>query len=533
MTTDSRWMDYALRLGHRALGTTAENPPVGCVIVKDGAVVGVGWTEAGGRPHAETQALAMAGEQARGATAYTTLEPCAHHGRTPPCADALVKAGVARVVSAIVDPDPRVGGKGLAILRAAGIEVQSGLRAREAARDLDGFFHRIVRDRPQVILKLAVSADGKIAAEAGKPTAITGEEARARVHLLRAQCNAIMVGMGTALADDPALDCRLPGLENRSPKPFVLGSKGKVLPPGSRLARRGAEVLSGPLNVILPDLAGRGINRLLVEGGAHVARSFLGQGLVDEFHLYRSPKVLGPHGVDALAGMALAGALDEFSLIETQRLGNDDLYVYERREKGSTMFTGIVTDIGTVRRVEKRGDTRFVIATGYQMAGIDIGASIACSGVCLTVVEKGNDCFSVDASAETLSKTNLGQWQEGTRINLERPLKMGDELGGHVVSGHVDGVGTIASIRPEGDSKRFVIKLPDHLARFVAPKGSVAVDGTSLTVNEVEGSGFGVNIIPHTQAVTTWGAMREGQAVNIEIDMLARYVARLTEFKAS
>lgn len=194
------------------------------------------------------------------------------------------------------------------------------------------------------------------------------------------------------------------------------------------------------------------------------------------------------------------------------------------------MFTGIITDIGTVRRVERRGDTRFVIATHYPLAEIAIGASIACSGCCLTVVEKGADDFAFDVSAETLSKTTLGQWRDGTRINLERPLRMGDELGGHVVSGHVDGVGRIVSIIPEGDSLRFRFEVPGELARFIAPKGSVALDGTSLTVNEVEGTRFGINIIPHTQAVTTWGQAKPGDAVNVEIDMLARYVARLAEF---
>ncbi len=197
------------------------------------------------------------------------------------------------------------------------------------------------------------------------------------------------------------------------------------------------------------------------------------------------------------------------------------------------MFTGIITDIGRVRRVEKRGDTRFEIETRYDMAGVGMGASICCSGCCLTVVDKGQGWFAVDVSAESLSKTNLGAWREGTRINLERALRMGDELGGHVVSGHVDGVGSIVSVTPEGDSQRFRFRVPAALARFIAPKGSVAVNGTSLTVNEVEGRDFGVNIIPHTQAVTTWGHAKAGDAVNIEIDMLARYVARLAEFGKS
>lgn len=198
------------------------------------------------------------------------------------------------------------------------------------------------------------------------------------------------------------------------------------------------------------------------------------------------------------------------------------------------MFTGIVTDMGEVIAIEQRGDTRLTIATAYDPDMIALGASIACSGCCLTAVETGRlqdgrGFFAVDASAETLARTTLGNWQVGARINLERPLKMGDELGGHVVSGHVDDVGEIVSIVPEGDSLRFRFRVSPEIARFIAPKGSVSLDGTSLTVNEVEGNEFGVNIIPHTQAVTTWGKAKPGDRVNVEIDMLARYVARLSE----
>jgi riboflavin synthase len=197
------------------------------------------------------------------------------------------------------------------------------------------------------------------------------------------------------------------------------------------------------------------------------------------------------------------------------------------------MFTGIVSDIGEIVSAEKRGDTRFVIRTRYDTKGIDIGASIACSGCCLTVVEKGPDSFVMEASAETLSRTTLGSWKTGTRINLERALRMGDELGGHIVSGHVDGVGEIVLIKPEGDSKRFRFRVPRDLAKFIAQKGSVTLDGTSLTVNEIDGLEFGVNIIPHTQAVTTWGHAQVGDRVNVEIDTLARYVARLAEFSGT
>lgn len=194
------------------------------------------------------------------------------------------------------------------------------------------------------------------------------------------------------------------------------------------------------------------------------------------------------------------------------------------------MFTGIITDIGTVTARETRGDTRFQIRTAYDTGSIAIGASIACSGVCLTVVQKGADWFSVDVSAETLSRTTLDGWRPGSPVNLERSLKVGDELGGHIVSGHVDAVAEVVDTRPEGDSLRVQFRAPDELAGFIAEKGSITVDGASLTVNSVQGSIFGVNLIPHTQQVTTLGKLKAGSKVNLEIDTLARYVARLQQW---
>nr|WP_321253723.1 riboflavin synthase [uncultured Ruegeria sp.] len=193
------------------------------------------------------------------------------------------------------------------------------------------------------------------------------------------------------------------------------------------------------------------------------------------------------------------------------------------------MFTGIVTDVGTVTELEQQGDLRARISTGYDTAGIDLGASIASDGVCLTVIALGDDWYDVQISAETVSKTNLDAWQVGKRVNLERALKVGDELGGHIVSGHVDGVAEVVGIEDEGDSTRVTLRAPKHLAKFIAPKGSVALNGTSLTVNAVEGCDFGINFIPHTKEVTTWGDVRMGDRVNLEIDTLARYVARLAE----
>ncbi len=194
------------------------------------------------------------------------------------------------------------------------------------------------------------------------------------------------------------------------------------------------------------------------------------------------------------------------------------------------MFTGIITDIGEVRELTQRGDLRARIGTAYDTGGVDLGASIACNGVCLTAVELGEGFFDVEISAESVAKTNISSWVVGSKLNLERALKVGDELGGHIVSGHVDGVAVITHMHDEGDSTRFTFEAPEALAKFIAPKGSVALNGTSLTVNEVDGCTFGVNIIPHTKDATTWGTAAVGDAINLEIDTLARYVARLAEF---
>jgi diaminohydroxyphosphoribosylaminopyrimidine deaminase/5-amino-6-(5-phosphoribosylamino)uracil reductase len=366
--SDARWMEHALRLGRRNLGATAANPAVGCVIVADersgSRLVGAGWTELGGRPHAETLALAMAGDAARGATAFVTLEPCSHHGRTAPCADALIAAGLARVVTSLEDPDPRVAGRGHAGLQSAGIAVDTGLLAEQARHDLAGYLSRNLRKRPHVVLKLAVSADGKIAERPGVPTAISGEAARNWVHAMRAEADAVLVGVSTVIADDPALTCRLPGLEGRSPVRVVSDSRAS-LPLDSRLARsagevpvwlltlagedepraralaeRGVALIScaptGQGKVDLADalrrLAGRGINRVLAEGGARMAGALIEADLVDEVDLISASKELGAEGLDALAGLPLDAitAGGRFRPAGKEWLGEDCLSVYER-----------------------------------------------------------------------------------------------------------------------------------------------------------------------------------------------------------
>jgi len=329
---DRRFMAAAIRFSRRHLGLTGTNPSVACLIVRDDGVgpqiVGHGVTAVGGRPHAEPQALEEAGEAARGATAYVTLEPCAHHGRTPPCAEALIASGVTRVVGAASDPDSRVSGKGYAMLRAAGIEVVENVLAEEAADLLRGYLTRSTKKRPEVTLKLALSADGKIGAMGQGQVRITEDTARRQVHLMRAEADAILIGIGTALADNPSLTCRLPGLEARSPARIIL-DRHMRLPLESELVhsarqvpllvtaasdadpeRRAAladagvqflavEAIDGHIALpeLLDDLAARGISTLMVEGGAFTASEFLSENLVDRLCLFLGPKEIGEAGI--------------------------------------------------------------------------------------------------------------------------------------------------------------------------------------------------------------------------------------------
>ncbi len=325
---DARWMGVALTLAARGLGRTAHCPAVGCVIVRDGRVAGRGWTQPGGRPHAEAMALLQAGEAARGATAYVTLEPCAHEGRGPACTDLLVAAGVARVVVACGDPDPRTHGAGIARLRQAGIAVTEDVRAADAQRLNAGFMCRQIHGRPHVTLKLALSLDGQIAMASGESQWITGTEARAHAHLMRAQSDLILIGRGTLLADDPLLDVRLPGLEDRTPPAAVLSASLSAVPARFRLAGRNPLILRA-----LDDLVALpAVNHVLVEGGAAVAGAFLAADMVDRLIVYRAPIILG-HGRPAIAGFApeqLAAAHGRWQFAMGRRLGKDALEVYER-----------------------------------------------------------------------------------------------------------------------------------------------------------------------------------------------------------
>ncbi len=363
---DRRFMAAAIRYAQRHVGRTATNPSVATLIVRDDGsgprIVGRGVTAIGGRPHAETGALAEAGELARGATAYVTLEPCAHHGRTPPCAEALVTAGIARVVSAAADPDPRVDGRGHAILRAGGLSVTPRVMAAEAAAPISGYLTRHGAGRPEILLKMALSRDGRIGIRGGGQVKITGAVADAQTHLARARHDTILIGAGTAQEDDPRLDCRLPGMANRSPNRVVLDPRLRTPPdltiartaaetptliatlasadPERRaaLARQGVQFIACEadpetgriaLPELLEDLAATGVASVLVEGGAETGASFLDSDLVDRLILVQGPVEIGEEGVRA--PIDVAAARRRFRLVREYRFGDDHWYEFERR----------------------------------------------------------------------------------------------------------------------------------------------------------------------------------------------------------
>ncbi|WP_282168600.1 bifunctional diaminohydroxyphosphoribosylaminopyrimidine deaminase/5-amino-6-(5-phosphoribosylamino)uracil reductase RibD [Ruegeria atlantica] len=360
--TDKRYMALALSLGRRGQGTCWPNPAVGCVIVRDGRIVGRGWTQPGGRPHAEPQALAQARDAARGATAYVTLEPCAHHGKTPPCAEALIAAGVARVVAAIEDSDLRVAGQGFAMLREAGIEVTTGVAAEHAAQDLAGFFLKTEQGRPFVTLKLASSFDGRIATATGHSQWITGPKARRAVHAMRARHDAVMVGAGTARADDPSLTVRDIGVDAQPVR--IVVSRHLDIPLLGQLARTAAEIpvwlCHGPspdaerarawdglgaqllpcalddhqidAADLLQQLGKAGLTRVFCEGGAALAASLLAADLVDELVGFTAGLAIGAEGLSAIGTLGL-DKLDNaprFELIETQVIGPDIMHRWAR-----------------------------------------------------------------------------------------------------------------------------------------------------------------------------------------------------------
>lgn len=358
-------MGIALALARRGLGNVWPNPAVGCILVRDGHIVGRGWTQPGGRPHAEAEALRRAGKQAAGATAYVSLEPCSHVGETPPCANALINAGVSRVVVATKDPDPRVKGEGIRTLRDSGIDVLEDVEKEKADCLNLGFITRVTRSRPTFTLKVATTLDGRIATRTGDSQWITGEIARAAAHRMRADNDGVLVGSGTVIADDPALTCRLPGIQDARTVRIVLDGRLRITAnhqvaasayatptwlvttkfaddtQAARLIRLGVTVIRAPTNKddqidlswTVQELARRGLTRILIEGGGTIAAAFMAADFVDGIAWFRAPGLIGGDGLPAIEGFGIdsLGKVPKFEIVETTACGSDQLEIYRRR----------------------------------------------------------------------------------------------------------------------------------------------------------------------------------------------------------
>jgi diaminohydroxyphosphoribosylaminopyrimidine deaminase/5-amino-6-(5-phosphoribosylamino)uracil reductase len=589
------FMARALQLAERALGISNPNPAVGAVLVKGEQVVGEGWTQPPGQAHAEIMALRQAGDAARGATLYVTLEPCDHYGKTPPCTDALVRAGLRAVHLAIIDRSPWVNGRGRHHLESAGIETVVGEDEHAAYRLNEAYFKHIGQGLPLVALKWAMTLDGKIATHRGSSYWVTGEAARARVARLRAQSGAVLVGVGTVLADNPQLTVRpevlqptnvheLDDLPPHQPLRVVVDSHART-PPTARLVsgglpgrtlvlvteaapverraaleERGAEVLAVAshqgqvhLGVALRLLAERGITRVLVEAGGSLAASLFEAGLVDQVHAFVAPKLVGGAAAPSpLEGTGFAQMSEAVRLhdVRTERLGDDllvsgylnpfipsaegqlaageDCPARPDQHVGGGVFTGIVEEMGTVRALESQDNSvHLTIAAEIVTGDLHLGDSVSVNGVCLTATHHDGTTFTVGLAPETLRRTNLGDLVAGDRVNLERALAAGARMGGHYVQGHVDGVGVVKAVRPEGDSLWMTFSAPEDLLRYLVVKGFVAIDGISLTITERVADTFSIALVAYTQSAVTLGGKQPGQRVNLEVDVIAKYVESL------
>ncbi len=584
--TDAAGMSRALELAAQGGGLTAPNPMVGCVVVRDGAIIAEGWHHACGEAHGEPDALARIGYQAQGATLYVNLEPCCHWGRTPPCTEAILRSGASRVVVAMQDPDPRVNGRGIAALRAAGLDVQVGLLEPAARRLNERYLVKTVLGRPFLTLKVAMTLDGRTATRDGRSSWITSERARAHCRRERARSQAILVGVNTVLSDDPRLtardaEARARGLSD--PVRVILDSHLRTPPEARVLARDGVPVLicttgpglrserAGPLrdagaqliacgegarvdlDLALHALLERQLVDVFVEGGATVHGTLLDAGIVDRYLVYMAPKVFGGSSAAPVArglGVADPAKAPLLAPFVVTHLG-DDILLETRpkdgplsqglsmlqvararaaRPSGEPMFTGIVTSVGTIEDVAVvPAGKRFRVRGTWLEPEYVIGESIAIDGACMTVVATDGDSFSFESSPESLDKTTLSVRGLGDAVNLERALAVGDRMGGHYVTGHIDGVGSIERIEPDGDCLKMTFRVPGAGLKYMVPKGSVAIDGISLTVNGVQDADgtFDVMVIPHTQQETSLRGKGPGDPINLEFDLLGKYVERL------
>ncbi len=552
---DIRHLRRAIELAGYARGQTSPNPLVGAVVVKGSRVIGEGFHASAGEPHAERVALGACEEDPSGATMYVSLEPCAHTGRTPPCTDAITEAGIARVVVASDDPSEKASGRGLGVLRDEGISVATvDGEVADAARLLNQPFRKHARTgRPLVIFKSAMTLDGKVATASGDSQWISGESSRARAHRWRSECDAVAVGIHTVAHDDPLLTARVEGV-SRQPRRVIFDSEASLSPDSklvrsagdaevivvcSRAAKRtstdglrnvGVEVIvaaganeAARVRASLDELGARDVQSLLLEGGPHLAGVFLEAGEIDEVRMFVAPMLLG--GRDARAAVEAQGveSIAEATRAmhtEVERIDDDVLDIGPAA--GVVMFTGLVQSTGSVAAL-----TEGRLEVEGAALELDEGGSVAVNGVCLTATAVGPDGFAADVMAETLRRTALGDLRPGARVNLELPLRAGDPMGGHVVQGHVDGVGSVAGIDEEGFARVVRIGAGEDLLRYVVEKGSIAVDGVSLTVAAVDSGSFSVSLIPETLERTTFGDRSPGDSVNLEVDVLAKYVEKL------
>ncbi len=539
---------------------------MGAVVVRNETVVGRGFHTWAGVKHAEVFALEQAGERAHGATLYISLEPCSHQGRTPPCIDAILAAGIRKVVAPMEDPNPQVRGRGFASLREAGVEVEiDGSCAQRAVEMNQAFVHFARTGLPLVTLKAALTLDGRIAGpEDGvpgfTPSWITSETARAHVQILRHNSDAILTGIGTVLADDCLLTDRSGKERSRPLLRMVLDSQLR-LPPESRLAEscRGdvlvvttsaasaerrarleakgvrVEVLEGAdgrasLRATTELLASERYLSLMIEAGSRVNWSALESGVADKIFFYYAPKILGGTQSLPVAGGRAVAAARMPSVFTMSKCIRSQSMSSQWRRGWRKMFTGIVEELGTVGEIVRRAaGARLRVKCAIILDDLREGASISVNGVCLTALGLTPDSFDADLAPETLARSNLGDLLSGSRVNLERPVTPATRLSGHIVLGHVDATGELISLNPLGDGNWWLkVRVPPELDRYLVHKGSIAIDGISLTVASLDsGPTVGVTIIPHTYANTTLRSVRPGGRLNLEVDVLAKHIEKL------
>ena len=568
--TDQECMARAIELAKRGRGWTNPNPLVGAVIAKEGRIIGEGWHARCGELHAERNAIRALTERAEGATLYVTLEPCCHYGRTPPCTDAILEQKIARVVIGSGDPNPKVSGKGAAILRRAGVQVEEGFMRDACDRLNPVFFHYITTGNPYVIMKYAMTADGKIAARTGDSKWITGEASRRRVQELRWNCMGIMAGIGTVLADDPLLTVREEG--RRNPIRIICDSRLR-LPPDSRLCRSAeqypviaacsAEILEredgcrkrkqileglgvkvlpvpdSPRHVNLPalmELLGREkIDSILLEGGRRFKqqcspfRNYTGDPGVYRSQNFRR-RLQDTGGRRGCGSSGRGGSAGDDGDREN-RTGSSDYLESQKLRKGKGMFTGIVEETGKIRGLSLNGTSGSIsVEASRVLEGTKIGDSIAVSGICLTVTALRPEGFTADVMAETVRRSSLSACRPGDLVNLERAMAADGRFGGHIVSGHIDGTGRIVSLVREQNAVWAVVRAEPELLKLIVEKGSICMDGISLTVASAGPEEFRVSVIPHTWQATSLRLKRPGDPVNLETDIIGKYVAKLLGF---